>query len=155
MSDNLRLRRLQSEFKEFQKDPPDNCSVELCDGNINKWNALIFGPVGSPYQNGIFVLSIEFGDGYPFSPPICVFKTYVYHPNINRYGSICLDILKQNWTPAISVSKLLISIVSLLDDPNPDDPLDTEIANLYKTNIDEFKRRACEYTLQCANLPEN
>jgi ubiquitin-conjugating enzyme E2 D/E len=151
MLNNSRIKRLQNELKEIQKNPPDNCSADIVGGDINKWKALILGPIDSPYEGGLFYVSIEFNENYPFSPPICKFMTYVYHPNIDRYGNICLDILKNNWTPAISVSKLLISICSLLDDPNPDDPLDLSVSHMYKNNIIEFKRMAREYTLRYAS----
>lgn len=151
MSNNLRVKRLQNELKEIQKSPPDNCSADIVNDDINKWKALILGPSGSPYEGGLFYLSLVFNDNYPFSPPTCKFMTYIYHPNIDKYGNICLDILKNNWTPAISVSKLLISICSLLDDPNPDDPLDINVSHMYKNNNDEYKRLAREYTLQYAS----
>jgi ubiquitin-protein ligase len=151
MSSGFRLRRLQNELKEISVSPPDNCSANIVSDNINKWKAIIMGPAGSPYENGIFYLTIEFGENYPFSPPSCKFLTYIYHPNIDKYGNICLDILKNNWTPAINVSKLLISICSLLDDPNPHDPLDISISDLYKKDITEFRRLAREYTLQYAS----
>ena len=90
------------------------------------------GPTDSPYQGGIFFLDIKFPQDYPFMPPRCTFKTKVYHPNINASGGICLDILKNQWSPALTTSKVLLSITSLLSDPNPDDPLVGEIAALYK-----------------------
>lgn len=147
---DFKTKRLFNELKEIKTSPPDNCSADIINDNINTWNAIILGPSGSPYENGVFCLTILFGDNYPFSPPICRFSTPVYHPNIDRYGNICIDILKQNWTPAISVSKLLISICSLLDDPNPDDPLEANISLMYKTNKPEFTRLAREYTLKYA-----
>ena len=100
------------------------------------------GPEGSPYQGGLFSLNIHFPTDYPFKPPKINFVTRIYHPNINQNGAICLDILKDQWSPALTISKgknklkyiVLLSISSLLTDPNPDDPLVPEIANIYKTD---------------------
>ena len=90
------------------------------------------GPTGSVYEGGVFKLNIIFPSDYPFKPPKVKFETLIYHPNINAAGGICLDILKDNWSPALTISKVLLSICSLLDDPNPDDPLVPDIAEQYK-----------------------
>ncbi|KAG8519396.1 Ubiquitin-conjugating enzyme E2 D3, partial [Galemys pyrenaicus] len=103
----------------------------------------------SPYQGGVFFLTIHFPTDYPFKPPkasispqdlLVAFTTRIYHPNINSNGSICLDILRSQWSPALTISKVLLSICSLLCDPNPDDPLVPEIARIYKTDRDKFEQ---------------
>ena len=119
--------------------------------NWNKWDAVIFGPEGTPYENGLFRLSIDIPGKYPFVPPLIKFITKVYHPNINTNGLICLDILKNQWSPALGLSKTILSIVSLMADPNPDDPFNAEAANLYNNNRIKFDQIAREWTQQYAN----
>ena len=108
------------------------------------------GPPDSPYQGGLFFLRIQFTPEYPFKPPKVKFTTKIYHPNINADGGICLDILKDQWAPSLTVGKILLSISSLLTDPNPDDPLVPEIANLYKTNRSAYEEMARSWTAQYA-----
>lgn len=117
-------------------------------------------------QGGVFFISIHFPPDYPFKPPKVQFQTkvrarccgrsitspqqQVYHPNINSQGSICLDILKEQWSPALTISKVLLSICSLLTDPNPDDPLVPEIAHIYKTDRSRYEDTAREWTRKYA-----
>lgn len=131
------LKRLSSELKEIVNSPPSNCSAGPIGDDMYKWQATIMGPEGTPYHGGIFILRIDFPSDYPFKPPRVVFQTKIYHCNINSSGGICLDILKDQWSPALTISKVLLSICSLMDEPNPDDPLVPTIAELY--NEDRVK----------------
>ena len=139
--------RIMSELEELNKHPPENISAGPINEELYIWQATILGPKDSPYSGGIFNLSIHFNESYPFKPPKVKFITPIYHPNINKNGSICLDILNTAWTPILTISKLLLSICSLLTDPNPDDPLVPSIAELYKTDINKFKKNARNHTL--------
>nr|CAI5854152.1 unnamed protein product [Callosobruchus analis] len=87
--------------------------------NFYEWVSTILGPPGSVYEGGVFFLDIHFSPEYPFKPPKVTFRTRIYHCNINSQGVICLDILKDNWSPALTISKVLLSICSLLTDCNP------------------------------------
>ena len=143
-------KRLNAELVEITKDPPTNCSAGLKENNLLHWEATIIGPTDSPYNGGVFNLDIEFLQTYPFKPPKIKFVTKIYHPNIDRSGNICLDILKDQWSPALSISKVLLSICSLLTDPNPEDPLDPSVAEVYKKNKAQFDITAREWTQKFA-----
>ena len=141
------VKRLRKEYEELIKNPPDNCSAgPKSEDNYYAWSAQIIGPADTPYAGGIFNLEINYPSEYPFKPPKINFKTKVYHPNIDSSGSICLDILKDKWSPALDISKVLLSICSLMDDPNPDDPLVTDIANEYKNNRAVYTETARSWT---------
>lgn len=103
-----------------------------------RWQASIVGPKDTPYDQGIFLLNIEFPKDYPHKPPKCHFTTKIYHPNVDANGNICLDILKDQWTPACTVSKVLQSLYSLMVAPNPDNPLAPDIAKLFIENKQYF-----------------
>lgn len=128
-------------------------SVSKNNENPFLWEGYIFGPEGSPYQGGIFKIVIEFPRNYPFKPPNLRFKTKIYHPNISESGAICLDILKNEWSPALSISKVLLSICSLLTDPNADDPLSPDVAAVYRSNRRLFEQKAKKWTAMYAQQP--
>eukprot|EP00568_Trieres_chinensis_P011900 CAMPEP_0183290812 /NCGR_PEP_ID=MMETSP0160_2-20130417/398_1 /TAXON_ID=2839 ORGANISM="Odontella Sinensis, Strain Grunow 1884" /NCGR_SAMPLE_ID=MMETSP0160_2 /ASSEMBLY_ACC=CAM_ASM_000250 /LENGTH=233 /DNA_ID=CAMNT_0025451481 /DNA_START=229 /DNA_END=930 /DNA_ORIENTATION=- len=124
----MSLKRINKELVDLGKDPPANCSAGPVGDDMFHWQATIMGPDDSPYAGGVFFLDIHFPADYPFKPPKVHFTTRIYHCNINSNGGICLDILKDQWSPALTISKVLLSICSLLTDPNPDDPLVPDIA---------------------------
>lgn len=147
----MAAQRISKELDNLTKDPPANCSAGPVGDDIFHWQATLMGPGESPFEGGVFFLDINFPTDYPYKPPRITFSTKIYHPNINSSGGICLDILKDQWSPALTISKVLISICSLLDDPNPDDPLVPSIAELYKRDKAEYFLKAKTYTLQFAS----
>ena len=142
----MALKRITKELKDIGRDPPAQCSAGPVGDDMFKWQATIMGPSDSPYAGGVFSLSIHFPTDYPFKPPKLQFTTKMYHPNINGSGAICLDILKSQWSPALTISKVLLSICSMLTDPNPDDPLVPEIAYIYKQDYEQFLEKAKHWT---------
>ncbi|KAL4646865.1 ubiquitin-conjugating enzyme E2 E1 [Arapaima gigas] len=143
-------KRIQKELADITLDPPPNCSAGPKGDNIYEWRSTILGPPGSVYEGGVFFLDIAFTPDYPFKPPKVTFRTRIYHCNINSQGVICLDILKDNWSPALTISKVLLSICSLLTDCNPADPLVGSIATQYMTNRAEHDRIAKQWTKRYA-----
>lgn len=142
------LKRIMKELKAMQD---DQIAVHLCDtDSCVTWKVVIHGPVSSPYEGGTFVLSVTFPSDYPFKPPQVVFLTPMYHCNVNSSGSICLDILKSQWSPALTIPKVVASISSMLTDPNADDPLDCVKAQLFRDNREEYNRQAREFTARHA-----
>jgi len=107
------------DFKRLQQDPPAGVSGAPSDNNIMLWNAVIFGPHDTPFEDGTFKLTIEFTEEYPNKPPTVRFVSKMFHPNVYADGGICLDILQNRWSPTYDVSAILTSIQSLLDEPNP------------------------------------
>jgi len=147
----MALKRINKELADLGRDPPASCSAgPINESDMFTWQATIMGPTDSPYSGGVFFLNITFPTDYPFKPPKVNFTTRIYHPNINSNGSICLDILRDQWSPALTISKVLLSICSMLTDPNPDDPLVPEIAHVYKTNRQEYEDLAKEWTRKYA-----
>lgn len=148
------IRRLKKEWSDINQEIEkfgEKITVKLINDELTHWTATIIGPDGSPFENGNFTLDILFPSEYPFKPPIIKFLNKMYHPNINTSGSICLDILKDQWSPALSIFKVLLSISSLLADPNPNDPLSPDVAAIYKSNRDLYNKTAKEWTSIYAN----
>jgi ubiquitin-protein ligase len=134
-------RRLMRDFKRLQEDPPAGVSGAPSEDNIMIWNAVIFGPEDTPFEDGTFKLQMEFTEEYPNKPPAVKFTTKIFHPNVYADGGICLDILQNRWSPTYDVSSILTSIQSLLDEPNPNSPANSLAAQLYMENRREYEKR--------------
>lgn len=150
MSANRRLFFELTEMDKFYQEDPSIKAYITNNDTIYKWTAEIIGTRGSPYENGKFLLSIDFPKNYPFSAPLINFITKIYHCNINTSGGICLDILKEQWSPVLTISKVLLSIQSLMNEPNPNDPLMPDIADLYINDRETYNKNAREYTKKYA-----
>lgn len=144
-------KRLRQELRNFQNNPPDGITAGLDDEDLLSWTATMAGPDGSPYAGGIFFLQIECSLEYPQKPPRIRFMTKVYHPNVSSEdGLIYVDILERNWCPALTIEKLLLSIQSLLTDPNAKDAAEPEIADEYINNREMYDETAWEWTKEYA-----
>eukprot|EP00298_Acanthocystis_sp_HF-20_P003514 c13862_g2_i1.p1 GENE.c13862_g2_i1~~c13862_g2_i1.p1 ORF type:complete len:147 (-),score=67.96 c13862_g2_i1:35-475(-) len=141
--------RVLKETVRLRNDPPPGVSAVPHPENPRYFDVVASGPQGSPYEGGVFRLELFVPADYPMVPPKVRFLTKIYHPNVDKLGRICLDILKDKWSPALQISSVLISIQALLSSPNPDDPLDNGIADHWKKNeaaaIEEARRWTQQY----------
>jgi ubiquitin-conjugating enzyme (huntingtin interacting protein 2) len=117
--------------------------AETVGNDMRHWKGKIFGPSDTAYDGGIFLVDIVIPPDYPFKPPKMKFDTKIWHPNISsQTGAICLDILRNEWTPALTIRTALISLQALLCAPEPDDPQDAEVARMFKQDKPLFEHTA-------------
>jgi len=128
----------------MQKDPPQGISASPNESNLMAWNAVIFGPEETVWDGGTFKLTLQFTEEYPNKAPTVRFLSKMFHPNIYADGQICLDILQNQWSPIYDVSAILTSIQSLLCDPNPNSPANSEAAKLFSEDKREYNRKVKE-----------
>ena len=119
--------------------------ITLHNQDILWWNVKLFGPGGSLYENGTFMIEIKFPEEYPYRPPLARFLTKIFHPNIDASGGICLNILQDGWVASRSVKDIIQGIEYLLCNPNPDDPLTPEAGKLFRENPDGYRDKVEEY----------
>ncbi|CAN8076014.1 unnamed protein product [Agarophyton chilense] len=143
-------KRIMKETERLQSEPVPGISAVPSDFNARLFSVVIIGPEESPYASGCFKLELFLPEDYPMAPPKVRFLTRIYHPNIDRLGRICLDILKDKWSPALQIRTVLLSIQALLSAPNPDDPLNNDAAELWKTNEVLAMQTARDWTKQHA-----
>jgi ubiquitin-conjugating enzyme E2 D/E len=150
----MTVGRLRKEIRILAMEPLEGIvAAPVSDTDLFHWEATIVGPEGTPYEGGTFKLAIEFPQDYPFKPPIVTFKTRVYHCNVDGSeggGGICVSTLKAGWSPSLTVPKVLLSICSLLNEPNPDDPLVGSVAELYRSDRVAHDQEAKKWTLKYA-----
>jgi len=141
---SIAVTRVQRELKDIKSEVnSENFKVDLVNDQFNQLTGQIIGPPGTPYEGGLYKLSIEIPDTYPFNPPKVKFCTKIWHPNISSVtGAICLDILKDNWAAALTLRTVLLSLQALLSSPEPDDPQDAVVAGQYKREKEVFMKTA-------------
>jgi peroxin-4 len=139
----MAANRVWKEYKELTKEVAKNGSdreislAPVDDASIFEWKASITGPPDTPFADAKFELMLKVPETYPHVPPQATFVTKVFHPNVHfKTGEICLDILKQNWSPAWTLHSVCRAIIALLSDPDPSSPLNCDAGNLIR-NGDE------------------
>lgn len=143
-----RVKRIAKELEECRQDSHSGISLQLnSENDLTHLTGVFKGPPGTPYEGGNFQVNIDVPNEYPFKPPQMKFITKIYHPNISSVtGAICLDILKDAWTPILTLKSSLISLQSLLQSPEPNDPQDAEVAKHYLSDRNGFNDTAAYWT---------
>jgi len=150
MTANLRLSR---EYQKLSEEPIDNVTFELHAYNPLVWSFIILGPHDSPYEGGIYNGIITFPSTYPTNPPVVEFKSKLFHPNVYPDGKLCISILHEGndstgyeheierWRPIQNVRTIFLSIISLLNDPNPDSAANIDAAKMLRDNREEYYKK--------------
>jgi ubiquitin-conjugating enzyme E2 D/E len=149
----IRNNRILSDLKDLMNnDIPETIKdVKINEDDMyGEHTVLLNGPKDTPFEGGIFKIAFKMPTDYPFKPPKMYFKTKVYHPNISGDGSICIDILKDQWSSALRITKVLLSLSDLLANPNPNDPLVPDIAHEYRQMKSTYETKVREYVKKFA-----
>jgi ubiquitin-conjugating enzyme E2 D/E len=116
------------------------------DDDIFNWRAFIKGPAGTPFEGGCFELAVRFPSEYPFKPPFLQFLTPIYHPNVTAEGRMSLDLTSFYWNPAVTLYQVLLHLLSVLEVPNPDNFLRSDIGQLQRNDLATYEANAREAT---------
>ncbi|XP_050246794.1 ubiquitin-conjugating enzyme E2 11-like isoform X2 [Quercus robur] len=143
-------RRIVWDYKNFHIETFKGCKAELVD-SLFHWEAIMIGPKDTPYADGVFLLKIYLSPGHPFQHPKVKFLTKVYHPNIGRDGRVCVE---KSWRPSLTIFQLLLVIYARFSNPEPDDPIDCEIAQMYKTQRIQYDENARDWTKKYATASQ-
>lgn len=147
-------KRLMVEYKQLSNNPPDGISAGPIDeSNFFEWECLIRGPEETPYEDGIFSATLSFPSDYPLTPPVMKFTSNIYHPNVYKDGKVCISILhppgddpnryesaSERWSPIQSVEKILISVMSMLAEPNDESPANIDAAKMWRDDREQFNK---------------
>ena len=138
--------RIQRELQILKSEPVDGLQLIPDPSNFRHYFMKIKGPGGSPFEGGTFEAEMLLPDDYPMTPPTVLFITKIYHPNIDRLGRVCLDILKTSWTPALQIRSVMLSIQALLGSPDEHDFLNIEVSDVWKKDKKKALQTAREWT---------
>jgi len=156
MSSSYGAELLRRQLIELSRNPPDGVSVGLGDDeNIFHWELMIVGPPDTLYEGGFFAAKLEFPSDFPNAPPTMTFTTPIWHPNVHEDGKVCISILhpagedqyneletaEERWRPILGVEAIIISVISMLSDPNDSSPANIDAAVMWRDNRADFKKR--------------
>nr|ACO11538.1 Ubiquitin-conjugating enzyme E2 G2 [Caligus rogercresseyi]ACO11646.1 Ubiquitin-conjugating enzyme E2 G2 [Caligus rogercresseyi] len=161
------LRRLIAEFKQLWENPPEGILAgPLSEDNYLEWEACVTGPEDTPFADGVFIARLSFPKDYPLNPPKMKFITPIFHPNIYSDGRVCISILHspgddplgyetsaERWSPVQSVEKVLLSVMSMLAEPNDESPADVNASIMWRNDREAFQEIARKHVRSSVDLP--
>lgn len=109
------------------------------ESDLTKFNVAV-QPDSGLWKGATYKFSFNIPPDYPHKPPKVLCHTTIYHPNINLEGNVCLNILREDWKPVLDINAVIYGLIYLFYEPNPDDPLNHEAADLYRNNIARFQQ---------------
>jgi len=148
------LKNVMKEISDLVQNPPEGIKV-LHNDDFSEVNANIEGPVGTPYEGGLFKVTLKLGSEFPQSPPKGFFNTKIFHPNVSPKGEICVNTLKKDWKPEHGIKHTLLTIKCLLIVPNPESALNEEAGKLLLENYEDYAKHARLMTSIHAKKPTN
>lgn len=160
------LRRLMAEYKQLTLNPPDGITAGPIDEeNFFEWEAVVLGPEGTCFEGGAFNAKLTFPPDYPLSPPKMQFTSEIFHPNIYPDGRVCISILhapgvdpmgyessSERWSPVQSVEKVLLSVISMLAEPNDESGANVDAAKMWREDRKQFNKIADKLVRKSLNL---
>jgi ubiquitin-conjugating enzyme E2 G1 len=167
MSNSKAIKRLQNEIKDIKKQDYREFSINYNEDNILEWEVLIYGPEETDFEGGVFKAKMSFPNDYPFNPPSVKLISDIWHPNIynsgERKGEVCISILhvgkdeynyereEERWKPAQSATSILLSIISMIADPNSESPANVDAAVQFRDDREGFKKRVIQCVIKSQN----
>lgn len=148
----LRANQLRNDIRSLDIEATEGIDAVPLDNQLSHWQASILGPPGSPYEGGKFFLYIIIPYSYPMLPPTVRFLTKIIHPNVSRHGDVGIDIIQHNWSLILTISKLLLSVQSLLTDPFTEICMEPELGRMYDNERVKFEALARRWTWKYAML---
>jgi len=139
------------EYKGLLKAPVENCTLIVDEKEIYNWTCNMQGPPDSPYAGGTFKIKITFPSEYPFKAPSLIFETKIFHPSVEtESGKICADILSEGWGPTLNAKHCIQTLYGMLQAPDPNHPLQDDVATMLRDDPKEFGKQAKKFTKQYA-----
>ncbi|CCX12347.1 Similar to Ubiquitin-conjugating enzyme E2 S; acc. no. A7SE05 [Pyronema omphalodes CBS 100304] len=156
MASNLARRRLARDHAALRESlPPDFFFAGEPSDDLRGVTVHLAGPTSTPYEPGVFAIILRIPDTYPVDPPKANFQTKIYHPNVDmRTGDVCVETLKRDWKPTLTLKDVLSTIRCLLVYPNPDSSLNEEAGKMLQEGYNVFQKHARMMTEVYARVPE-